>query len=89
MQEKRKALLDARLAKVRQRKLKKLQEEGGVSGEDSSAGLGATNLTDFELDKKGSTDDRGGVLACVCVCACVRWGVWNDYPILLKKYLGK
>lgn len=58
--EKRKALLDVRLAKVRRRKLKKLgmDDDGGVD-------TPAKNLTDFDFDmhKKNSVEDgAGGVM---------------------------
>lgn len=51
LQEKRKALKDARLAKVRQRKLQKLKEAGS---EETSKEL---NLAEFDFDSTGKKDD--------------------------------
>lgn len=49
--------MDARLAKVRQRKLKKLQEEG--SGPTNEEGAAAINLTDFDFSEKDADQKTG------------------------------
>lgn len=56
LQEKKKALLDARLAKVRQRKLKKQQEQGVTTSEE------LTNFDFYTNEKKSARDGRGEVV---------------------------
>lgn len=67
LQEKRKALLDARLAKVRQRKLRKQQEQGGTDqanegggGEEENRNTTSENLTDFNFDVNEKSMEDGG-----------------------------
>lgn len=63
LQDKRKALKDARLAKVRQRKLQKLKEAGvEVTNEEGGGQEKDFNLTDFGFDSTMKEEDKGNAL---------------------------
>ena len=73
LQQKRKAALEARLAKVRQRKLKQggggEEEEEGGGGEDG--GGGGVDIAKFDFEgKKEEEEVKGEWCVCVCVCVC-------------------